>query len=174
MSRTNGMTCVVLAVGVGVFGMSASPALAGGFGVSFGYSSGPSYAYGGYYPPVVVSPPAYYSGCTTYVRHGDYLMYPTGGYAVASCPPPVVYYPQPAPVVYGGRSIHVGGFYYSNPWRVSRPVRTYGHRSYATRTVYVSPGPVRRGPMIAPARSHRGWSRSSHSFVRPRHGGHRR
>lgn len=176
MSRRNGLTCAVLVFAVGVFGLSASSALAGGFGVSVGYSSGPSYAYGGYYSPVVVTTPAYYGGCATYVRHGDYYAYPTGRYVVSSCPPPppVVYCPPPAPVYYGGRSIRVGGFYYSDPRYVSRVVRTHGHRSHAHRTVHVSPGPMRRAPMIRASHHRGGWGRPSHSFVGPRHRGHRR
>jgi hypothetical protein len=175
MSRTKRLTCAVLVAGIGVFGLGISSALAGGFGVSFGYSSGPSYAYGGYYSPVVVTTPAYYGGCATYVRHGDYYAYPTGRmYVASSCARPVVYYPPPAPVYYGGRSIHVGGFYHSGPRHVSRAVRSYGHRSYASRRVYVAPPPVRRAPVIGPSHHRGGWSRSSPSFTAPRPVRHRR
>lgn len=173
MSRRNGFSWTVLVCGAAAFGMATSSALAGGFGISVGYSSGPSYAYGGYYSPVVVTRPAYYGGCATYVRHGDYYAYPTGTYVVPNCAPVVTTYcPPPAPVYYG-RSFRVGGFYCDGPRYVNR-VHSYGHRSYGVHRVCASPAPVRRAAYIGGHRGGTWGGRPTHSFVGSRHGRHHR
>jgi hypothetical protein len=166
-----------LAAGAAVMGLGVSPAMAGGFGFSFGYASGPTWGHGGYCAPVVAPRPAFYGGCGTYVRHGDYYAYPTGRtYVAPSCGPPVVYAPPPAPVVYGGRSFSVGGFFHRG-WPAARAVRSYGRRSYGSRRVYVAPRVVRPAPFVGRSfhrGGHRGWGRPSRSFVAPRRAWRRR